>query len=166
MIQQGQGAELWQALVREGGARHGVSLDEELESYLVFVLMRHARGHTLASEAAALSLLAALELAGREREEQLRDLGDSCLIVSGLFPGLARRRRVTPAYFIALGRSAYGELASALRRAEAALYARLAETFAELSHALDGVRLVARPEAVELAPQPTGQLLNRSDRRH
>lgn len=135
-FRQGAPAALWQALVKEGEARAGCVLDEDCESHLVFVLLRHQRESRFFEEAQALAWLRAQECTGRAREEALRDVGDRCLLVAGLYPGLAERRRVSVDYFAELGRSAYRDVADAGRSASAALYARLAEVYRDLVRTL------------------------------
>ncbi len=116
---------LWQDLVREGGRRAEVELPELAEAYLVFLLMRHLRDGSLAARTMALDWLQALELGGRVRADALRDVGDRCLLIAGWYPKLAERRRVSRAYFEAIGRSAYADAADAARRGEADLFALL-----------------------------------------
>lgn len=135
--------ELWRELVREGEERSGARLDEDTESYLVFTLMRHDRDAPLASRIMAIEFLSALERGGRLREQDLRDVGDRCLLIAGLYPELAERRRVSQRYFVELGQHAYDELAHATRAALADLYARLVRLFARLVRVLIEVRQIA-----------------------
>ncbi|WP_133499323.1 hypothetical protein [Cognatilysobacter terrigena] len=139
-LQRGASAELWQALVHEAGERAGCALDESRESYLVFVLLRHQGDNHLLARTQALEWLHAQSLAGRAREESLRDVGDRCLLIAGLYPALAERRRVNVRYFIDMGRSAYQGVAEAGRSAYATLFAQLADTYGELVCTLRAVR--------------------------
>ena len=139
-IRQGAAAALWQDLVREAQAASGGTLDESQESYLVFVLLRHQRDERLLARIQALEWLQAQQHAGRARTDALRDVGDRCLLVAGLFPDLAQRRRVSVDYFIDLGRGAYQGVADAGRDAYAELFARLAEGYRQLVAVLRGVR--------------------------
>lgn len=139
-MRRGAPAELWQALVHEAGERAGCVLDESRESYLVFVLLRHQRDGQLLARTQALEWLHAQSLTGGLREDMLRDVGDHCLIIAGLYPALAERRRVTVDYFTDLGRSAYMGIADAGRSAYAALFAQLAESYGELVRTLRAVR--------------------------
>lgn len=129
IIEQGAAAALWQALVREGEREAGCALGEDVESYLVFALMRHLRDEQMVARVMALDWLQAHELPGRGRVDALRDVGDRCLIVAGLFPGQARRRRVDAAYFVDLGRSAYETVAGATRAGYADLFAQLVDAY-------------------------------------
>lgn len=131
---------LWHELVREAAQRAHARLDEDLESYLVFTLMRHLGDAPLVQRIMALELLEALLEEGRVREQGLRDVGDRCLLIAGLYPQLARRRHVPLRYFLDVGRGAYDQLGSELRAALASLYAHLARAFAELVRVLFEVR--------------------------
>lgn len=140
---QGAPAELWQALVHEAGARAGCPLDAHRESYLVFVLLRHQRDGQLLARTQALEWLQAQSIAGSLREDMLRDVGDHCLLIAGLYPALAERRRVTVDYFVELGRSAYLSIADAGRSAYAALFGQMAGSYVELVRTLRAVRPAA-----------------------
>ncbi|MFC4726934.1 hypothetical protein [Coralloluteibacterium thermophilus] len=147
---QGAPVQLWQALVRDSADRAGHRLDESRESYLVFVLLRHQRDGHLLSRIQALEWLHAQANTGTLRTDALRDVGDRCLLIAGLFPGLAARRRVSVDYFVELGRGAYLDVASASRAAYAALYAQLADGYRELVEVLRGVRELAAPHGRRL----------------
>ncbi len=153
-MRQGAPAGLWQALVHEAGERAGCVLDESRESYLVFLLLRHQRDGQLLARTQALEWLQANAVTGGLREEMLRDVGDHCLIIAGLYPALAERRRVTVDYFTELGRSAYRGIADAGRSGYAALFAQLAATYGELVRTLRALRVdrLALPAWVDGLP--------------
>ena len=131
---------LWHQLVRDGELQAREHLGEQSESYLVFTLMRHHRDAPLAHRTMALELLDAMQASGRKREEELRDVGDRCLLLAGFYPELANRRCVSLGYFIDLGRSAYAQLGGELRAALAGLYSALARDFDRLVRVLLAVR--------------------------
>lgn len=139
-IARGAQAELWQGLVHEAGARLHAPLDESRESYLVFVLLRFQRDDSLLARTLALEWLAAQANIGSARADALRDVGDRCLLIAGLYPGMADRRRVSADYFIELGRSAYLEVAQASRNAYAALFEALARSYRQLVRTLRALR--------------------------
>ncbi len=130
----------WQALVEQ--ARHSIecSLSEQLESYLVFTLMRFTTRPEIVDTVLATEYLHALELGGPEQTRRLRDLGDQCLLYSGLFPGQARRRAVPIAYFVTLGQSAYDALGIRLPDAHGDLFLELSEGFVTLMDVLLALR--------------------------
>lgn len=139
-LRRGAPAELWQTLVHEAGERAGCALDESRESYLVFVLLRHQGDGHLLARTQAIEWLHAQSLTGRARDDSLRDVGDRCLLIAGLYPALAERRRVDVRYFIDIGRSAYAGIADAGRNAYATLFAQLADSYGELVCTLRAVR--------------------------
>src|SRR4051812_21006451 len=94
---------LWTDLVREAERASGARLDEELESYLVFLLIAHTRDVNLHGNAVALDYLLARARSGVRHREDLRLVGDRCLLLAGLYPEQAERRMVTIGYFVALG---------------------------------------------------------------
>ncbi len=131
---------LWRDLVREAAQRAEVTLDEELESHLVFVLMRHLGDAGLGARVLALDYLEALLAHGSRRAQALRETGDRCLLIAGLFPEQAQRRRVSLGYFIDLGIAAYTAEAEHVRAALATLYRHLAAAFTALVRALVEMR--------------------------
>ena len=143
-IRNGTPMEVWQSLVQDACERTGRKLDESSEAYLVFVLLRYQGDNLLLSHTQGMDWLQALELAGTARADALRDVGDRCLLVAGLFPGLAERRRVSVDYFIDVGRSAYQGVADVTRQAYAALYMQLALGYRELVGTLDAMRMLSK----------------------
>ena len=133
----------WQALVAEAEELTGVQLGEELESYLVFTLMRYLRRPEMAQRILALDFLEAFQHSHPQRNEALRDVGDQCLLFSGLFPRRAERRRVRVSYYVKLGRSAYQDLADSLSKT-ADLFTLLAEEFIAAMDTLQAIRVLGQ----------------------
>lgn len=131
----------WHALVNEAEVNCHLELGEDLESYLVFLLMRFAGKPELTQGIMALEFLDALHKHGHSRSEQLRDVGDKCLLFAGLFPGLAKRRRLQINYFIDLGRNAYYVLSSVGPHEFTDLYAQLSEEFSSMREVLLAMRI-------------------------
>lgn len=150
--------ELWTDLVREAEQAVGARLDEELESYLVFLLIAHTRDVHLHGNAAALDYLLARTGTGARRREELRQVGDRCLLLAGFYPEQAERRLVTVGYFLALGSRAYDDLSAALSAGFAELYRRLARAFARLAR----VALEVRRQMRDIAPLVVHELCTAS----
>jgi len=129
----------WHALVSEAQVASHCNLEEGLESYLVFLLMRFAGQPELARKVMALEFLQAQQEQSR-KPDMLRDVGDQCLLFSGLFPQVAASRQVKVSYFVALGRTAYDQLASIVDRQSDQLYARLAHAFVGIMDVLHAMR--------------------------
>lgn len=137
----GTAAQLWQAMLVQAQQRLHLHLSESQESYLVFTLIRHARDQQLFARTMALEFLHAQDGPEAAREERLRDVGDRCLLIAGLYPQLRHRRRVDAGYFQRMGRTAYGLLGERRGSALAQLYAELAERHADLVRVLLGLRV-------------------------
>jgi len=130
----------WHNLVSEAQQTAGVSLNEELESYLVFMLMRYTDRPEMAASILALDYLAGSNALGKVRHERMRDVGDQCLLYSGLFPERAERRRVRVSYYVDLGRSAYHTAAGATQQALSQLFIGLASQFVLIMDTLQAMR--------------------------
>ena len=130
----------WQALVQEAQAACAQQLDETQESYLVFLLMRFARQPHCTARILARDFLAAGTLQGGERAGMLREVGDHCLLFSGLFPHLAERRLVRISYFVQIGRTSYRQLSAVLDQGWARVYDNLSEAFTLLMDVLHAMR--------------------------
>ncbi|MBZ0072972.1 MAG: hypothetical protein K8I04_14745 [Gammaproteobacteria bacterium] len=135
----------WHALVSEAESAANLQLDETLESYLVFLLMRFIARPDIAGRAMAIEYLHGLSESGQLQEAQLRDVGDQCLLYSGLYPRHAERRLVRVSYYVDLGRGAYGTLAERLRHAGAEVYQQLCEGFVALMDVLQAMRPLDGP---------------------
>ena len=136
----------WHTLIHEAEDICHTQLGEELQSYLVFLLMRYTTQSELANAILALEYLNSWQSSGKVREEQLRDVGDKCLLYSGLFPGYAQRRRVKISYYVHLGISAYHSLANSLAGVKAKVFNKLSEQFVLLMDILHAVREVNTDE--------------------
>jgi hypothetical protein len=130
----------WLALLHEAQTACHRHLDESLESYLVFLLMRFADRPYCTARIMAEDYLRSQSLAGEQRAGKLREVGDHCLLFSGLFPQLAERRLVPVSYFVTIGRSSYQQLSGVLDRSWSSVYRHLSETFVVLMDILHTMR--------------------------
>ncbi|OOG20607.1 hypothetical protein B1C78_17205, partial [Thioalkalivibrio denitrificans] len=128
-------------LVQEAAQRLEVDLEESLESYLVLLMMRFTEDAEAGHRIMALDYLRGLRQAPRAQAVALRDVGDHCLLCSGLFTQRARRRRVSVSYFVDLGRSAYQQVAERQPGSSLSeLFDALAHGFVRLSDVLRAMR--------------------------
>lgn len=141
----------WHKLVREAEQDYGCHLDEAMQSYLVFTLMRFAKNQQLNSHALAIDYLNSHHLSGSLRSEQLRDIGDQCLLVSGLYPRSAEKRQVGVTYYVDLGRSAYHHISTVTQKGIAELYQQLSESFVLLMDLLQTIRQYSSPALQPIA---------------
>lgn len=135
----------WHSLVRDAEDTCGYQLNETMESYLVFTLMRFMRNQDLATKAIAPDYLRSNGLPESMRLDQLRDIGDQCLLLSGLYPKRAEKRLVRVSYYVNMGRSAYQNLSENVQHASAELYQQLAEAFIMLMDLLQTIRQFSSP---------------------
>lgn len=129
--------EQWYTLIQEAQSTSTISLQESLESYLVFLLMRFSNKPELSQSVLGMEFLEAHH--SPQYDQLLRDVGDKCLLFSGLFPEQAKRRRVKVSYFIELGQTAYRQLAHHGPTADA-LFDSLAQNFVPLRDVLQATR--------------------------
>ncbi len=149
----------WHDLVREAEELNGVFLDEDLESYLVFLLMRYTECTELAARVMALEYLKSANTSGNERKERMRDVGDQCLLFSGLFPARAEKRRVRISYYVNLGRAAYQNVADVAQNTLATMFANLSESFVNMMDTLQAIRRLDQNSEM-LAPIEAYELWN------
>lgn len=153
----------WHALVGEAQHSLACKLDEELESYLVFLLIRFTNKPEMANRVLAIDYLESLQRYGKTRLNGLKDVGDQCLLFSGLFPQQARQRRVKVSYYVDLGRSAYRELSD--QATDTNLFNALAQRFVLLMDILQTIRSLNRPQAI-LEPQHAYELWQETGSQH
>jgi len=137
--------EQWHKLVHEAEVDYGCQLDESMQSYLVFTLMRFMKKQDLNAGALALDYLRTHSLPAKMQHEQLRDVGDQCLLVSGLYPKRAAKKLVRVSYYVNLGRSAYHHLGTCTQQGMAELYHQLEDTFTLLMDLLQTIRQYNSP---------------------
>lgn len=130
----------WQELVCDAQARSKMQLNEELESYLVFMLMRFTEEVGVHNRPIALDFMETLHSAGELQKTQLREVGDKCLLFSGFFPGLAEKHLVKVSYFVDVGQSAYDVLAGLSKMPTGELFVQLAQRFVPLMDILQTIR--------------------------
>lgn len=127
---------LWQDVVKHAETRCAITLEGELENYLVSLLMRYTSQPEIAKQIFATAFLEALQLREHERSVSLQHVGDQCLLFAGLFPKAAAKRHVKIGYFVDIGRSAYG----AISKTTDDLYGSLAIQFVVLMDVLQSIQ--------------------------
>ena len=127
---------LWHETIKSAEERLSIALKDDLEAYLVSLLMRYTNQPDVHKKVLATAYLEALQKQSKERQLSLQVLGDECLLFAGLFPQVAEKRRVKISYFVNLGRSAY----CAISRKANDLYGSLAAQFVVLMDVLQSIR--------------------------
>ncbi len=124
--------------------QHAGAVDEWLEGYLVFLLQRWLKRPAPLHRPVGLQVLEAMERAHARGAWQ--DAGDACLLLAGLFPEQAERRRVSVDYFVRMGRLCFRQAAGSARsEGEARLFAAVVEGFVRLVDILLAVRAQSAP---------------------
>ncbi|MBA2709164.1 MAG: hypothetical protein H0U57_01025 [Tatlockia sp.] len=129
----------WHALVYDAQASTSLMLNENTESYLVFLLMRFSQSSQLIESIIALDFLESLPKPRIRQAELLRDVGDKSLLFCGLFPGMAKRRHVSLDYFSDMGQAAYFT-AGEMHESQSGLYLQLSQQFLVLQQVLRAMR--------------------------
>lgn len=130
----------WHALVNEAQAVTSLVLNENTESYLVFLLMRFSQSTQLIESVIALDFLESMRAPGRRQVELLRDVGDKSLLFCGLFPGMAVKRHVRLDYFSEMGQAAYLSVGELQESESARLYFQLSAQFITMQQILQAMR--------------------------
>lgn len=130
----------WYTLVNEAQASSRLVLNENIESYLVFLLIRFSQASRLMESVIALDFLESMQRSGQQQIERLRDVGDKSLLFCGLFPGMAAKRHVRLDYFSDMGQAAYLTVSELQQRESAFLYSELSAQFITMQHVLQAMR--------------------------
>ena len=77
---------------------------------------------------------------GELQRKSLQEVGDKCLLFSGLFPECAERKRVTVGYFVQVGQIAYEQLSLKVPDSTALVFEQLCEGFINVMDVLQSMR--------------------------
>ena len=131
----------WYALLNDAQKHFNLKLPEETKSYLISLLIRFTDQPNFVNSIIAADFIRSCNSLGQLRHHRLQLVGDHCLLFAGLFPGIARRRRVRISYYANLGIGAYSSLAVSVKGRETAkLYAELGNSFVAMMDTLFAIR--------------------------
>jgi len=112
-------------IVRETRDKHGYELPEYLESYVVMLLASYVeRPNFLPDDSFAERYL------NLNKRMDAKQLGDTCLFVSGVFPSLGERKGLSKSYYVNIGIGSYSTMYGEL-------FEELAKHFNFLSHFIE-----------------------------
>jgi len=133
----------WHQIVLEAQSETGFYVPEPIEQYVVMTLHAYTANSSLSSVVVAIDFLQALKDTSTISLQKLRDVGDQCLILSGLFPERAKRKNVSPVYFEKIGKEAYYSLSFAPTRwhVDQHVFYQLFENFSRLIQVLQALRM-------------------------
>lgn len=153
--------EYFKDLVDSAVSRQHLRANELTSFYLVNLLCRFVRPHARIpyheDGPLALRLKRALEAAGHEQRERLRNLGDFSLFTSGFFSDSLARQTVDVDYYVSMGEYAYRALA---RRDEDAF----GDVFGELARKFVGYMDVLSDVSEHTSLTPRADLFRTYDR--
>ncbi|MBS0350833.1 MAG: hypothetical protein JSR33_06570 [Proteobacteria bacterium] len=137
----------WQSLIAEAAEQAGYHCDDQIQHYLAITLDHFTTDHHLCSAVIALDFLLALSTIGQEGGGKVRQVGDECLLLAGLFPERAKRKQVPLEYFVRIGQQAYHLLTHAHFQwlYDQKLFNKLSEEFPNLINVLQTMRKINRP---------------------
>jgi hypothetical protein len=130
----------WYALINEAEVHSRCRINEDMESYLVYLLMRFSREVKWATDVVGLDFLNALQVGGKRSADLLKEVGDKSLLFCGLFPGVANKRHVSLHYFMDMGRGAYWQVGNLETPQTGTLFHALCREFGALQKVLDATR--------------------------
>jgi len=146
---------LWHEIVHEAEQSCSVTLKEDIESYLVFLLMRYINKPEFVKQIIASEFLQSMELTPAKREVALQEVGDKCLLFAGLFPSIAESRLVRLSYFVKIGQAAYVRISKKSND----LYDHLGRQFVPLMDILQSIRQYTK-KCPDLLPLQAYELWN------
>jgi hypothetical protein len=126
----------WYSLIMEAQEAANISLTEDTESYLVFLLMRSSKTTAWLDSIVGFDLIHALEKKGRQQKQLLLDVGDKSLLISGFFPELVAKKQLDPMYLVHIGQIAYASVGAYPDEPAQKLYYMLSDQFTTLQSLL------------------------------
>lgn len=135
----------WYELVKETQDLTGVFFDDEISSYLILTLDKYTLDISLLDRPISTEYLKALEISSALNIQNLRKVGDRCLIISGLFPDRARKI-ISVRYYTEMGQQAY--LAVSDRHTNSSLFYNLGLKFVEIKDVLTAMRTIYKNRTV------------------
>lgn len=118
-------------IVKESNEKNGYELPEHIEAYVVMLLASYVdRPNFLPEE----SFAEAYFKLSRPYDYSAKELGDTCLFVTGVFPTYGRRKGLNRMYFQNIGSSSYSIVAETLH---GELFETLSTHFVFLSDFID-----------------------------
>ena len=91
-------------VIRETKETHGYELPLDLESYVVYLLAEHIDRPDFIPETTFAEAYLKLE---RPYTQNAKQLGDTCLFVTGVFPTYGKRKGLSVTYYTNIGKSSY-----------------------------------------------------------
>lgn len=138
---------LWYQSLLEAKNLTKVDTSDELDSYIILLLLSSDHNVLLSKDPLGVLYLKSQQ-AFNNNTSLLRNVADSCLILSGFYPENAIARNVSPDYFANIGVASYFQLSEVCFQngRGASLYCSLACSYYELVKILFCIRLLSDKE--------------------
>lgn len=133
---------LWHDLVTESMDKSGLQFSDSVSHYLTLTLETYSRKIEIVSNVLAIQYLENIRISNTANAYAIRDVADQCLILAGLFPDSAMKKRVSRSYYSDLGMQAYYILSYAHTpwQDNRTLFYQLFENFSDLISVLHQMR--------------------------
>ena len=95
-------------VVKESQGRHGYELPEYIEAYVVMLLASHIDRPDFLPEKSFAQAYLKLR---RPADYSAKELGDTCLFVTGVFPTFGKKHGLNRRYYQDIGSTSYGMVA-------------------------------------------------------
>jgi len=129
----------WRALLTKAQFVAKLELHSPLEEYLIGMLFRTVGTPTTGQGKPPMEFLNNVADQTSDNANDLRTIGDHCLLFSGLFPERAASKNVPITYFVEVGQAAYQEFGQAV---DEPIFGMLAEYFVDAMDVLQTLREV------------------------
>ena len=133
---------IWQESILEAESKSGHYIEDCLRHYLVITLDHFTLKTDIGSHVIAIDFLNHVNGKTNFDINCLRNTGDLCLILSGLFPESIKNKNISNEYVIGIGQHAY-DIISCMDKhplLSAPLFKKLRDSFPELSLTLSNLR--------------------------
>jgi hypothetical protein len=146
----------WYEMLQISKQHTGIMLDEHVESYVILTLDGYLQDQLITDYTLAIEFIEAINLKKTQSRSMLRDIGDRCLILSGLFERRSERLNVSSDYFCEIGQQAYLNLASFHKlHIDPELFWKMAKYFVSISKLLQSIRVLNQCDAIVLKTDST-----------
>lgn len=131
----------WHQLIQQACDYAVISLDDDIQSYLLLTLIRYIHDDQLAENAITMSFKINDTLPRDQRIQALKSRAEHCLILAGMFPSYIDRQSLRISHYIQLGIDSYAELSQLMFDHDKLIYQQLSEDFVKLIDVLYTVRV-------------------------
>jgi hypothetical protein len=133
---------LWNDIFKLAEKKAGFNFDESLKHYLTVTLDFFTTQPHISQHIISMDFLIHSNAESSFDLKCLRDTGDRCLILSGLFPNFIKHKNISSSHIINIGRQAYGIISSSRNYTmfNHALFEKLRDNFPSLSKTLTHIR--------------------------